>query len=87
LAVQVPADARLIVNGYETKSTGTLREFASSGLKSGYRYQYAIQAQVVRNGQTITANRTVYLQGGLNESVVFDLPLQNKPEQVIASAK
>lgn len=47
LVLRCPADAKVYINGYETKKTGTLRKYVSHNLKHGYKYKYEVV--VVRN--------------------------------------
>ncbi|OYV96127.1 MAG: hypothetical protein B7Z73_01285 [Planctomycetia bacterium 21-64-5] len=85
LTVRVPADAHVFVNGLPTTSTGTLRRYVSNGLRWGYNYTYQIRAEIVRDGQTITENKTVKLQAGDKSDVEFALngsnsdPIANQP--------
>ena len=63
LTVWVPYDAKVTVNGLETRSTGSRRQFVSYGLKPGFSYKYEVQAEVVRNGQVQEDTRTVVADG------------------------
>lgn len=72
LAVRVPANARVLVNGRETTSTGSHRHYVSRGLRQGQRYGYEVTAEVNRGGKTVTKSRTVYLTAGQTASVAFD---------------
>ena len=63
LAVSVPSDAKVIINGLETRSTGSRRQFYSSGLKPGLKYTYVVRGEVVRNGQVQEDTRTVTTDG------------------------
>ncbi len=83
LSIRVPADARVIINGLPTKSTGSRREYVSYGLKPGLRYKYEIRAQVVRGGRLVEDTRTVYLTAGARQEIAFDF--QSRPEQEIAT--
>lgn len=84
LTVWVPADAKLFINGLETTSTGTQREYVSYGLQEGFWYQYEIQALVrctidkVAEGEAVEdvkewrwLTRTVVLTAGDHERVIF----------------
>ena len=71
VTVWVPHDARVIVNGYETKSSGSRRQFVSYGLKPGYEYEYEIRAQVPRDGKMIEDVQMVTLTAGGEDSVAF----------------
>jgi len=79
----VPAEARVVINGLETKSTGQHREYVSYGLKAGLTYKYEIRAQIVRQGKRIEDTRTVYLRAGALERVAFSF--EPKPGEAIAS--
>ena len=83
LTVWVPYDAKVTINGLETRSTGSRREFVSYGLKSGLSYKYVVQAQVVREGKLLEDTRTVTLTAGQIEAVAFGFNTQ--PTEQVAS--
>jgi uncharacterized protein (TIGR03000 family) len=83
LVISVPAQAQVIVNGLQTKSTGPRRQFASTGLRPGLSYKYEIRVQVVRDGRLLEDTRTVYLTSGVHKAVAFS-PVA-KPETAIAA--
>jgi len=70
----VPAGAKVFINGYETRSQGTHRQYVSTGLAAGNLYPYAITVMVPRAPQTTsqtvadpqwdTRVETVYLKAG-----------------------
>lgn len=71
LTVWVPYDAKVLINGRETSSTGSRRQFYSTGLQPGLTYTYVIRAQVVRNNQPQEDTRTVSLTAGQITAVAF----------------
>ncbi len=71
LTVWVPFDAKVTVNGRETSSTGSRRQFISYGLQPGFSYRYVVRAEVVRNGQPQTDTREVSLTAGQITAVAF----------------
>ncbi|MCE5301942.1 MAG: TIGR03000 domain-containing protein [Planctomycetaceae bacterium] len=71
LTVWVPYDAKVTINGLQTRSTGSRRQFVSYGLKPGFSYKYVVRAQVVRNGQLQEDTRTVTLTAGEITAVAF----------------
>jgi uncharacterized protein (TIGR03000 family) len=73
LTVRVPADAKVFVNGLETKSTGPERNYISRGLKAGSTYKYEVRAVVERGGKQLEDVRVVYLTAGSSEDLAFDL--------------
>jgi uncharacterized protein (TIGR03000 family) len=72
LSVYVPDDAKVQINGRDTHSTGSYRQYVSHGLKDGLSYKYVIRAEVVRNGQAVEDTRTVILTAGQTTAVAFD---------------
>jgi uncharacterized protein (TIGR03000 family) len=84
LTVWVPFDAKVTVNGLETRSTGSRRQFVSYGLQPGLSYKYVVRAQVVINGQVQEESRTVTLTAGDVTAVAFGF---NASSQQVASAR
>ena len=72
LTIVVPADAKVFINGHQTRSIGTHREYVSYGLQSGLTYRYEVRAEVVRDGKTVEDTREVFLTAGSREGVAFD---------------
>lgn len=73
LTVSVPEDAKVYVNGLETKSTGALRRYVSRGLDAGSKYTYEVRAEVTRDGEPVVETKTVDVSAGQSSSVAFDL--------------
>lgn len=73
LAVNVPEDARVFVNGMSTKSTGTNRRYVSRGLSAGYGYTYEVRAEATRNGKVVEETKTVRVSAGQTLALAFDL--------------
>ncbi len=82
LTVVVPFDAKVYINGLETKSTGSRRQFVSYGLKPGYSYRYDIRVELVRDGKLEVATMTKVLKAGSREFATF--PFQ-KPDEEFAA--
>jgi uncharacterized protein (TIGR03000 family) len=78
LAVQVPASARIYVNGRQTTSTGAYRQYLSRGLSSGMSYTYEVRAEAVIDGQQVEQTKTVKLHAGETANLAFDLA--SRPE-------
>ncbi len=71
LTVYVPAEAKVLINGLATKSTGSRREYVSYGLKEGLQYRYVITAQVEQDGKVYEETREVILTAGEKKGVAF----------------
>jgi uncharacterized protein (TIGR03000 family) len=69
IQVSLPADARLSIDGYQTTSTSASRVFTSPELPTGRDYQYTLRAEIVRDGQTLTATERVTIRGGATTRV------------------
>jgi len=82
LTVVVPFEAKVFINGMETKSTGSRRQFVSYGLKPGYSYRYDIRVELVRDGKLEVATMTKVLKAGSREFATF--PFQ-KPDEEFAA--
>jgi uncharacterized protein (TIGR03000 family) len=77
LTIYVPADAKVTVNGYETKSIGSRRQYVSYGLRTGLSYKYEIKAEIVRDGQLHDDVKTVVITAGSRNTVAFGFNLVN----------
>ncbi len=84
ISVNVPADAKVFVNGNPTRSTGSSRQFISRGLQAGRQYTYELRAEVAVNGQTVTDTQVVQLTAGEQTKVAFNLA--EKTEQNAAKS-
>jgi uncharacterized protein (TIGR03000 family) len=71
LAVKVPTDAKVFVNGRETSSTGIDREYISRDLQPGARYNYDVRAEFTRDGQSVSENKSIQLIAGQTAKVDF----------------
>jgi uncharacterized protein (TIGR03000 family) len=84
LTVWVPYDAKVSINGMQTRSTGSRRQFVSFGLKPGLTYKYEVKAQIIRNGEVLEDIRTVTMTAGDITAVAFGF---NTTGQQVASAQ
>ncbi len=64
LIVQVPEDAKVYIDGKLMKSTSAERVFGTPELRRDQVYFYDITAEVVRDGQTVSDTKRVYLRVG-----------------------
>jgi uncharacterized protein (TIGR03000 family) len=71
LTVSVPDDATVFVNGKQTTTPGSERQFISRNLVPGYRYSYRIRAEVIRDGEPVTETKIVEVQSGETARVDF----------------
>jgi uncharacterized protein (TIGR03000 family) len=74
IVVQLPADARLTIDGEATQSRSDTRTFVSPPLTPGKTYRYVLKAQVDRNGQTAETSRNVEVQAGKQTTVELEFP-------------
>jgi len=74
LAVSVPSDAKIYVNGQATSSTGETRQYVSRDLQTGYNYAYEVRAELVRDGRTVEQTKRIDLRAGETANLAFDFP-------------
>src|SRR5262249_31598712 len=64
LIVNLPADARLTVDGAPTTSTSARRVFVSPELKPGKTYTYTLRAEFRQGGGTVAVTKDVAIKAG-----------------------
>jgi uncharacterized protein (TIGR03000 family) len=69
--VQVPPNARVWVDGVQTKQTGPTRRFVTPTLTPGVTYQYEIRAAWNDGGKEVTRTQHLTFQAGDSPSVTF----------------
>jgi uncharacterized protein (TIGR03000 family) len=69
--VELPADARLFVDGQAMKSTSARRSFITPPLEQGQAYYYDLRAEAVRDGQTVRISRRVVVRPGQSVNLSF----------------
>jgi uncharacterized protein (TIGR03000 family) len=74
IVVNLPADARLTINGRSTSSTSATRVLASPQLPLGQSFYYTLRAEVVRDGQTLATTQRVTVRGGYQTRVTLRVP-------------
>jgi uncharacterized protein (TIGR03000 family) len=72
LILNVPADAVVYLSNQRMTLEGTTREFTVPGLTAGMEYRYPVRVEVVRDGQTLTANADQQLQAGQRLNLAFN---------------
>jgi uncharacterized protein (TIGR03000 family) len=72
IVVDLPEDARLLVDDAATTSTSARRVFISPELNPGREYNYTLKAEFVRNGKTVTLTKVVPVSAGNESKVSFE---------------
>lgn len=80
ITIDVPADAKLYIDGQLMKSGSTRRVFQTPQLRNGQLYFYDVRVEVVRNGQTLTQNERVILRPGQESTASFASLGQSTPD-------
>ena len=81
ITVNVPADAKITIDGAATTSVSTVRTFSTPELNPGSVYYYTFTAEVVREGKTFTATEKVAVEAGATAQI----SLNPKAVVVVAS--
>lgn len=71
VCITLPADATLKFNGTAAAGTGATRTFRTPPLEAGREYAYELTAEVVRDGQTVTATERVVVRAGRETKVTL----------------
>ncbi len=72
IIVNLPANARLIVDGNQTTSTAEIRTLVTPNLDFGTTYAYTMRAEIVRDGITVEETQIVNVVGGQTSNVRFN---------------
>jgi uncharacterized protein (TIGR03000 family) len=71
VTIDLPADAKLYIDGTPMRSTSARRAFQTPNLVPGQMYYYQFRAEVVRAGRVISDTRRVVVQPGQDASASF----------------
>jgi len=74
LVVSLPADAKLTIDESATKAIDAVRTFVTPTLEAGKDFTYSLKAEVVRNGQTLTATQNVTVRAGQVSRITLEIP-------------
>lgn len=72
LILRVPADARVILSGVDTKSVGEKREFVTKLLGEAQWADYSVRVELQRDGRTLVHEQTVTLNPGDRQEMKVD---------------
>ncbi len=72
IVVNLPADAKLTIDGRETHARSGRRVFSSPALPPGKKFYYVLKATAVRDGQTVTSEQRVIVSAGQRKPVQFE---------------
>jgi uncharacterized protein (TIGR03000 family) len=72
MVVEVPADAKVYVDGVETKLANlTTRNFVTPPLEPGRAFAYDVRVEVTRDGKTLAETQQVVVRAGEQSRAVF----------------
>ena len=72
LIVNLPAQARLLVDDHLTSSTSAQRVLQTPPLTQGSTYAYVLRAEIERDGKTLTETQRVTVRAGGQTRVSFN---------------
>jgi uncharacterized protein (TIGR03000 family) len=70
--VNVPADARLTIDGEATTSTSAQRVFVSPTLNPGREYHYTLKAEFQKDGKMVSVSKDITVKAGNETRVNLD---------------
>jgi uncharacterized protein (TIGR03000 family) len=74
IVVNLPGDARLMIQDEPTKATSGQRTFTSPPLEPGKTFSYTLRADLDRNGEKMTVTRDVEVRAGQVSRISLDFP-------------
>jgi uncharacterized protein (TIGR03000 family) len=74
IVVDLPADAKLLIDDTATTSTGANRVFQSPELKPGKTFHYTLTAEVVRNSKPVKIEQVIEVKAGETTPVRMTVP-------------
>jgi uncharacterized protein (TIGR03000 family) len=74
LVVQLPAAARLTINGHRISATSATRTFVSRPLQAGKEYAYTLKADLGQDDRQVTVRQRVTLRAGEERRVLLKFP-------------
>lgn len=77
LIVSLPAEARLSIDDNATSQTSATRVFVTPELETGRDFVYTLKAELVRDGQNVTASKQVTVRAGQETRVTLEFPTAN----------
>jgi len=77
IVVNLPAEAKLTIDDAATRSTSSVRVFSTPTLDNGKDFFYTLKAEIVRDGQTVTASKKVAVRAGEETRVSLEFPVAN----------
>jgi uncharacterized protein (TIGR03000 family) len=75
LVINLPADAKLSLDGQTMSGTSPVRVFQTPDLAPGSDYSYSLRAEITRNGQTQVVVRRATVRAGEETRVDMTIPV------------
>ena len=86
IRMRVPESAVVIINGYRTKLTGTVRTFVAKDLVPGEIYEFEVKVLIEQDGKILSGTKQTELRAGGSSLVAFDLhDFRQEKELTVAS--
>jgi uncharacterized protein (TIGR03000 family) len=74
IVVNLPADAKLYVDGHQTRSISGQRLLTTPNLRPGRDYHYTLRAEVTRGGEVQRVSQRVAVRAGQETRVNIEIP-------------
>jgi uncharacterized protein (TIGR03000 family) len=72
IVVNLPSNAKLMVDDQPTQSQSARRVFTSPPIAAGQRFHYTLKAEVESNGKPTSVTKEVLVEAGHETQVTFD---------------
>jgi uncharacterized protein (TIGR03000 family) len=74
VVVELPADAKLVIDDHLTQSMSEVRRFVSPPLPPGKDYHYTLKAEIVREGKPQIQTQQITVRAGEETRVTVQFP-------------
>jgi uncharacterized protein (TIGR03000 family) len=71
IVVNLPADAKLTIDGYVSSQTSAQRRLVTPAIRPGQEFSYTLVAETTQNGQTLSQTQQVTVRPGQQTPVNF----------------
>jgi uncharacterized protein (TIGR03000 family) len=71
VVVELPADAKMMIDAYESDLTSSSRTFVTPDLTPDRDYYYIIKAEVIRDGRRVSQSQKIFVRAGRTTRVEF----------------
>jgi uncharacterized protein (TIGR03000 family) len=74
IVVNVPENAKLMIDDYTTKTASSTRTLSTPALPFGQEFSYTLKIEVERDGKTVTESKEIKVRANETTRATFEVP-------------